>query len=126
MKMQKSSPEMEATFERAFPTDARAERRKMFGYPSGFINGNHFGGLFGDDVCLRLSEADRKALAEQGGQQLMMPTGRPMTGYMLAPRAIVDNPEQLRAWLERALEHAASLPAKQAKTKKAAAAKKAR
>ena len=41
-----------------------------------------------------------------------------MTGYVLVPSSIRDEPEQLRAWVQRAFEHAASLPPKPPKAKK--------
>jgi len=117
--MQKSSPELIEAFKRAFPDDPRAEQRPMFGFPAGFVNGNHFGGLFEEEVVLRLSEADRNILIEQHGAEQFAPMGRPMTGYLLAPRPIVEDPEQLRAWLDRALDYGASLPPKQPKAAKA-------
>ncbi len=117
--MQKSSPELIEAFKRAFPDDPRAEQRPMFGFPAGFVNGNHFGGLFEEEVVLRLSEADRNILIEQHGAEQFAPMGRPMTGYLLAPRPIVEDPEQLRAWLDRALDYGASLPPKQPRAAKA-------
>jgi TfoX/Sxy family transcriptional regulator of competence genes len=114
MKMEKSPPELERRFDEAFPDDPRAEQRKMFGYAAGFVNGNHFGGLFANEVVLRLGEADRRALTETGGAAFE-PMGRPMTGYVTLPRPIVDDPVRLREWLQRALEYGASLPAKQKK-----------
>jgi TfoX/Sxy family transcriptional regulator of competence genes len=114
MKMQKSPPELVETFDRAFPEDARAQRRQMFGSPAGFVNGNHFGGLFADHVVLRLAEADRRALAEQYGAVPFAPMGRPMSD------PIVNDAALLREWLIRALEHAAAMPAKQPKTAKKA------
>ncbi|SRR6266508_1098104 len=120
MKMQKSPPELVETFDRAFPEDARAQRRQMFGFPAGFVNGNHFGGLFADHVVLRLAEADRRALAEQYGAVPFAPMGRPMSGYVVVPDPIVNDAALLREWLIRALEHAAAMPAKQPKTAKKA------
>jgi TfoX/Sxy family transcriptional regulator of competence genes len=114
MKMEKSPPELERIFEAAFPDDPRAERRKMFGYAAGFVNGNHFGGLFASEVVLRLGEADRRTITDSGGAPFE-PMGRPMTGYVTAPRAILDDPDRLREWLQRALEYGASLPVKEKK-----------
>src|SRR5947208_466286 len=117
--MQKSSPELIEAFKHAFPDDPRAEQRPMFGIPSGFVNGNHFGGLFEEEVVLRLSEADRNILIEQHGAEQFAPMGRPITGYLLAPRPIVEDPARLRAWLARALDYGVSLPPKQPKAAKA-------
>ena len=44
-----------------FPDDTRAEQRKMFGMPAGFINGNMFMGVFADGLVFRLSPADLAA-----------------------------------------------------------------
>ena len=63
MKMDKSSPALEQTFADAFPDDPRAERRKMFGYAAGFVNGKHFGGLFADQiVCGSAPRTERPSL----------------------------------------------------------------
>jgi TfoX/Sxy family transcriptional regulator of competence genes len=126
MKMQKSSPELEKTFEDVFPDDPRAERRKMFGFPSGVVNGNMFGGLFEQYVVLRLAEADRHTIVTEYGAEPFEPMGRPMKGYVTVPRAIVDEPQRLREWLQRAFEFAAALPAKEKKPPKAKANKTAR
>src|SRR5437867_1378821 len=97
----------------------------MFGFPSGFVNGNHFGGLFEGEVVLRLSEADRNILIEQHGAQQFAPMGRPMTCHQLVPLPIVEDREQLRAWLARALDYGVSLPLTQPKPAKAKSASKA-
>jgi TfoX/Sxy family transcriptional regulator of competence genes len=119
MKMEKSPPALEKTFEDAFPDDPRAERRKMFGYAAGFANGKHFGGLFADQIVLRLGAADRETITAAHGAQPFEPMGKPMTGYVLVPARIRDDPEQLRAWVQRAFEHAASLPPKPPRAKRA-------
>jgi TfoX/Sxy family transcriptional regulator of competence genes len=119
MKMQKSSPELERTFAGAFPDDPRAERRKMFGFPSGVVNGNMFGGLFEQYVVLRLGDADRQTIVTEYGAGPFEPMGRPMTDYVTVPRTIVEEPERLREWVQRAFEFAASLPPKEKKPPKA-------
>ena len=115
MKMQKSSPELERVFDAAFPDDPRAERRKMFGYAAGFVNGHHFGGLFEDDVVLRLGDAEREALVREHGASAFEPMGRPMRGYVRLPSSIVHDPLRLRAWVNRAFEYGASMPPKERK-----------
>jgi TfoX/Sxy family transcriptional regulator of competence genes len=119
MKMEKSPPELEKIFEGAFPDDARAERRKMFGFPSGVVNGNMFGGLFEHDVVLRLGEADLSLMINEYGAGQFEPMGRSMKGYVTVPPAIVAEPERLREWVQRAFEFAAGLPAKEKKAPKA-------
>ena len=121
MKLEKSPAELERTFDDAFPDDPRAQRRKMFGFPSGVVNGNMFGGLFEQDMILRLSDADRQTLTAQYGAAPFEPMGRSMKGYVTVPAAILADKTQLRDWVQRAFEYAASLPAKE---KKAPAGKK--
>jgi TfoX/Sxy family transcriptional regulator of competence genes len=118
MKMQKSPPELDTAFDAAFPDDPRAERRKMFGFPAGFVNGNMFGGLFENDMVLRLGDADRQTITTEHGATPFAPMGRPMTGYVTVPRAILDQPEQTRQWLQRAFEYAAALVPKEKKPAK--------
>jgi TfoX/Sxy family transcriptional regulator of competence genes len=120
VKFEKSTPALMELFERVFPEDARAERRQMFGYPAGFVNGNMFGGLFAQDVMLRLSEADRRVITEEHGARPFEPMGmgRPMKEYVGVPEAIVAEPQQLREWVKRAFDYAASLPPKEAKPRK--------
>ena len=119
MKLQKSPPELETVFEQVFPDDPRAERRKMFGFPSGVVNGNMFGGLFEQDIVLRLGAADLHMIVTEYGAQPFEPMGRPMTDYVTVPPAIVQEPQRLREWLQRAFEHAAALPPKEKKPPKA-------
>ncbi len=119
MKMDKSPPELEKIFEEAFPDDPRAERRKMFGFPSGVVNGNMFGGLFEQYVIVRLGEADLHMIVNDYGAEPFEPMGRPMKGYVTVPSAIVGEPERLREWVQRAFEFAAALPTKEKKAPKA-------
>ena len=124
MKMQKSPPELEKTFEDVFPDDPRAERRKMFGFPSGVVNGNMFGGLFEQYIVLRLAEADLHTIIDDYGAEHFEPMGRPMKGYVTVPQAIVEEPQRLREWVLRAFEFGASLPPKEKKAPKAKATAK--
>jgi TfoX/Sxy family transcriptional regulator of competence genes len=119
MKMEKSPPELEQTFAQVFPDDPRAERRKMFGFPAGVVNGNMFGSLFEKDFVLRLGDADRQLMVNDYGAGQFEPMGRPMTGYVTVPVAIVAETERLREWVQRAFEYAAALPAKEKKPPKA-------
>jgi TfoX/Sxy family transcriptional regulator of competence genes len=123
MKWQKSPPELERTFADAFPDDPRAERKKMFGYPAGFVNGNMFGGLCQADIVLRLGDADREQLAREHGAEPFEPMGRPMKGYVIVPKRIAGDAGQLRSWVERAFTYAALLPPKEKKAVRSASGK---
>src|SRR5438309_6683980 len=117
MKWEKAPEELKQKFEAAFPP-APAERRQMFGYPAGFVNGNMFGGLHEARVVLRLPEAERKKLLD-GGAKLFEPMpGRPMKEYVVLPPKLVDDAQKLKQWAQVAAKYTGTLPAKGAKKTK--------
>jgi TfoX/Sxy family transcriptional regulator of competence genes len=96
-----------------------AERRKMFGYPCVFVNGQLFAGVHQENIMLRLSEAERKAfLALEGAHQFEPMPGRPMREYVVAPQSMLASPDDLIAWLEKSYAYAKSLPPKATARKK--------
>ena len=103
-------------FDAALPNDV--ERRKMFGYPAAFVNGNMACGLHQNGLILRLGDDDRAALVKEGGVPFEPMPGRVMREYVVAPQKFVSKKAELKRWLERAVAHAAALPEKVKKTKK--------
>jgi len=125
-KWRKSPETLVKAFDAALPSEPRVERRLMFGYPAGFVNGNMFCGLHQESLVLRLGDARRAALLEHDGASTFEPMpGRPMREYVVAPPDVVGSASALRAWMKDALAYVATLPSK-AKRKPAAkrAAKK--
>ena len=60
MKFEKANAEMVSFFDAIAPAaGAGIEKRKMFGYPCRFVNGNLFMGLHNNNMILRLPENDR-------------------------------------------------------------------
>jgi TfoX/Sxy family transcriptional regulator of competence genes len=113
MKWRKTPEKLVNTFQAALPEDARVERRKMFGYPCAFVNGNMFTGLHQENLIVRLAEEDRQTLVNQKGAEIFAPfPGRLMKEYVSLPQAIIEDTKELRGWLRRSLEYAAALPAK--------------
>lgn len=126
MKWRKTPEELVNTFLTALPEDARVERRKMFGYPCAFVNGNMFTGLHQEDLIVRLAEEDRQRLVEKQGARIFSPMpGRPMKEYVSLPEDILGDAKELRGWIRRSLEYAAALPPKAAKKAAKTVAKKA-
>jgi len=118
MKWIQAPASLVAQWDALFPPDPRAEKRKMFGYPAGFVNGNLFGGLFQDSMMLRLGEADREKFLAIPGAALFEPMpGRPMKEYVGVPRKMLGDEKALRKWIASAFEHTASMPAKKKKAK---------
>jgi TfoX/Sxy family transcriptional regulator of competence genes len=113
----KKSPEsLIALFDEVAPRDAPVERRKMFGYPAAFVHGHMFGGLFQDHLVLRLPDDERAEFMALPGAAAFEPMpGRPMKGYVVAPDDMLEDRQSLRAWLDRSLRFASSLPPKPGK-----------
>lgn len=88
------------------------ERRKMFGFPACFMNGNMFTGLHGDSWIVRLAEGDHALLADEGGTQFEPMPGRPMRAFSTLPAAVLEDERSLAGWIERALDNAAAMPPK--------------
>jgi len=111
---EKSPPELVARFDAVAASHPAAQRRSMFGHPALFIGGNYATGLFAHRWLVRLGAADvADALALEGaGPFSPMPDRAPMTGWVMLPDSVVADDAALDAWLSRALEFAASLPAK--------------
>lgn len=89
------------------------EKRKMFGHPCYFVNGNMFAGVFADSIFARFSEQDRGRLEADGAGKLFEPMkGRSMKEYrVLSPQVLAD-PVRFDGWLKRSFNYVTSLPAK--------------
>ncbi len=115
-----------AAFESAVPSARAVVKRKMFGYPAAFVNGNMFAGTFRDDIVVRLEEYDRGELLQSPGAKPFEPMpGRPMTEYVAVPPSFVRRPAELTRWIARAHRYAARLPAKEGPSAASRAPKKA-
>lgn len=114
-KFTKSPPELQKLFVSLVPAAPGVEQRKMFGYPAFFVNGNMAGGLFGDDVILKLSEKDRAAMQKAGATAFEPMPGRVMREYVTVPRSMQQDSGTLAKWMEKAREYAGALPPKKKK-----------
>ena len=115
MKLRKSPEALVAIFDEVMPGPP-ATRRKMFGYPAGFVNGNLFMGLFEDSMILRLPGESREELIQLHGAKPFAPMeGRVMKEYVALPEALLNHREQLTSWVGKALAYGESLEPKSAK-----------
>ncbi len=105
--------ELAARFDVALPVLADVERRKMFGCPAAFVNGNLFAGLHEDRLMVRLP-----ALAKERPCVLL---GRTMKDYALFPDALEMADCELAHWIAQAYAFARALPAKPPRAPKVAA-----
>jgi TfoX/Sxy family transcriptional regulator of competence genes len=102
-----------------------AERRKMFGMPCAFVNGNMCAGVYGNTIMLRLSDADRSKLEKLDGGGPFEAQGRTMREYGAITAPLLEDRAKVRAWVKKAIAHTASLPAKAPKKPAQKAAKRA-
>src|SRR6516164_1670259 len=107
----KVPPENHPIFHAALPKDPRVETLKMFGGVAAKVNGNLFAGLFGRSTMIWLPEADRAdALALEGAAPFdPMGDGRMRSDKVMLPERMMNQPDELRAWLARSFEAAARL-----------------
>jgi TfoX/Sxy family transcriptional regulator of competence genes len=121
MEIPKPTEQDKEFFRSLIPDDPEVEIKPMFGNLGAFVHGNMFAGLFGPAVGVRLDDAGQEELAAIDGTGPFGPAERPMGGYTSLPAAWREAPDVAAGWLERALAHVGSLPAK---VKKPKAAKK--
>ncbi|HEX3081729.1 MAG TPA: TfoX/Sxy family protein [Candidatus Saccharimonadia bacterium] len=89
--------------------------RPMFGHLAAFgaDNGQMTAGVYGTEVNLRLSEADRAELMATYDAKLFEPLpGRPMREYVVVPEEVQADEKLLEHWLQRAIDYTSGLPPK--------------
>lgn len=104
-------------FDVSLPDAPSVERRKMFGYPCGFVNGNMFAGLFQDDAFARLPPALAADLVHQGARPFEPIEGRPMRAYWVLPDHVVEDEAGLAEVLRAAWAFTSALPPKARKVR---------
>ncbi len=118
MKIPRPDEDAKEFFKSILPKDRDVTIRPMFGNLSGFVNGNMFTGLLGNDLFLRLSGKDREELLKVKEASLFEPIkGRPMKEYVVIPSTWREQPALINAWVLRSLEWAKKLPEKKQKSK---------
>ena len=122
MKWEKASPELSDFLEFAL-LDYPCEKKKMFGFPVYFINGNMFAGVHSDNLFIRLSAPDREEILRTFDEvSIFEPVeGRKMKEYVVIPDSVMGNPEILKEWMNRSFRYVSALPQKE---KKAGSGKK--
>ena len=121
MKLRKSPQELVAIFDEIVPGPP-VIKRKMFGYPAGFINGNLFMSLFEDSMILRLpGELRKEVIQMHGGKPFAPMAGHVMKEYVALPEGMLHDHERLSSWVGKALAYGESLQAKSGKNRSKAA-----
>jgi TfoX/Sxy family transcriptional regulator of competence genes len=117
--MPKPSGDAKAAFQSLVPNDPSVTTRPMFGNLAAFVNGNMFAGLFGEELFVRLPDAEQTELLTHGGRAFEPMPGRAMKGYVVVPEGWRDQPAATGEWVARSLLWARGLPAKHPKAKAA-------
>jgi TfoX/Sxy family transcriptional regulator of competence genes len=101
-------------FRDCLPRDRRVSTVNMFGGVAAKVNGQMFAGLFARSAVAKLSESDRQAALAIDGATMFDPmgNGRVMRDTVLLAESVMEEPEELRAWLRKAFDYTATLPAK--------------
>jgi TfoX/Sxy family transcriptional regulator of competence genes len=88
----------------------------MFGNLAAFVNGNMSVGLYGDDLLVRLPEAERTELLKNKGAAIFEPMkGRKMKEYVTLPRAWITDRAKIEPWVDKSLNWSGKLPPKTTK-----------
>ena len=116
MEWKKVPKQNEETLDRLLEGVEGAERRKMFGCPVYFLNGQMLAGAHQDAIFLRLSEPDQDEILKHPDVMNFTPMpGRMMREYVVIPPSIYRSEGEFNKWLERARAYVASLPPKKKK-----------
>ena len=126
MKMPRPSEEAKAAFSKLVADEPAVTLKPMFGQLSAFVNGNMFCGIFGEELMVRLPEAEIDAVKKQGGRDFEPMAGHKMGGYVIVPGDWRAKPAPALVLVKKALAHTRAMPAKAPKksTEKKTAAKK--
>jgi len=113
MDWEKSSANLADLFAELAPKDKRVQKKKMFGWPCCFVNGNMFAGLHKESMLFRLSEKDQTTfLSLEGTAEFEPMPGRKMKGYVVFSNPLARDRKELAKWIANSLEYARALPAK--------------
>lgn len=116
-----STPEYDAALARYEEIVAEHDGLKIKGAANKYtsMNGNMFSFLNKDDatLCLRYSEADKKAYNETNGTSDVISYGAVMRGYVVMTPEIFADDARLRSHFAQSVEHAKTLKPKPTKKK---------
>src|SRR3954453_12806732 len=88
------------------------EEKKMFGCICFFLNGNALVGVWKDRLIARLGPEEGEASLREPHVRAFDITGKPMRNWVAVEPDGVEDDDQLKGWIERALKFVKALPAK--------------
>jgi TfoX/Sxy family transcriptional regulator of competence genes len=105
---------LKAIFENACPPHIETRFKPMFGGIMAYAFDKPCCSLSDVGLALKLAGADHEALlATAGAERLRYAADQPLSKtYVVVPEAMLDDPKELGAWIERAAEGAKSKTSK--------------
>lgn len=91
---------------------AAAQEKKMFGGLALLVSGNMTVGVIRDDLIVRVGLKNYQPSLERPGADLFSLTSKPMAGWIMVAPDGHKTDEDLKYWIELALEFVKTLPAK--------------
>lgn len=88
------------------------EERKMFGCICFLLNGNALAGVWKNRLIARLGPDEGEAALREPHVRAFDITGRPMRKWVAVEPQGVENDDQLKDWIERAIKFVKTLPKK--------------
>jgi TfoX/Sxy family transcriptional regulator of competence genes len=88
------------------------EEKKMFGGIGFLLNGNMLVGVWKDSLIVRLGPEDGDEALKEAHVREFDITGKPMKGWVLVEPQGVEDDEQVRDWIQRAVRFVSKLPGK--------------
>ena len=98
---------------RAMLAERAPAERKMFGGVCFMINGNMVAGTFKGDLLVRVGKDGHAAAMQRPHTRPMEQAGRVAAGYVIVAAEGVARDRDLRRWLDTAIAHVETLPAKE-------------
>ncbi len=90
----------------------RAEEKKMFGGIAFMVSGNMTIGVQSDDLIVRVGLKHYETSLDRLGADLFQPTGKPMAGWVTVAPEGHQTDDDMKYWIELALEFVKTLPEK--------------
>lgn len=88
------------------------EEKIMFGCICFFINGNALAGVWKDRLIARLGSDEREAALREQHVRAFDITGRPMRNWVAVESEGVEDDDQVKDWIQRAMKFVGKLPRK--------------
>jgi TfoX/Sxy family transcriptional regulator of competence genes len=96
----------------ALAREKGVEEKKMFGCVCFFLHGNALAGVWKDRLIARLGPDEAEAARRESHVREFDITRRPMRNWVAVEPEGVEDDDQLKAWVERAIKFVRMIPKK--------------